>query len=62
MKLAFGYSVAEHDDFFVQAAEESSKISGFALAPGRWLVESYPLRKPSTPALSHVQVESEGTP
>ncbi|ETW75662.1 cytochrome P450 monooxygenase 5 [Heterobasidion irregulare TC 32-1] len=43
MKLAFGYSVAEHDDFFVQAAEESSKISGFALAPGRWLVESYPL-------------------
>ncbi|THH13596.1 hypothetical protein EW146_g6645 [Bondarzewia mesenterica] len=39
MKVAFGYSVTQQDDFFLQAAEESSKITGWASAPGRWLVD-----------------------
>ena len=47
MKLAYGYSLTGDDDSFIQVAEESSKISGWALAPGRWLVDYYPIRKSS---------------
>ncbi|KDQ53720.1 hypothetical protein JAAARDRAFT_103521, partial [Jaapia argillacea MUCL 33604] len=43
MQVAYGYSVAEEGDYFVQNAEESSKISAKALAPGRWLVDYYPI-------------------
>ncbi|KAF8231177.1 cytochrome P450 [Tricholoma matsutake] len=42
MKMAYGYSTGP-DDLFVQVAEESSKISGWATAPGRWLVDYYPI-------------------
>jgi len=41
MKMAYGYTVGP-DDPFVQVAEESSKISGWATTPGRWLVDYYP--------------------
>ncbi|RDB27129.1 O-methylsterigmatocystin oxidoreductase [Hypsizygus marmoreus] len=42
MKVTYGYDVKE-DDLFIQAAEEASKISGWAMAPGRWLVNYYPI-------------------
>ncbi|TFY75160.1 hypothetical protein EWM64_g8851, partial [Hericium alpestre] len=45
MKLAFGYTVKDENDFFISSAEESSQISGWAMAPGRWLVDYYPIRQ-----------------
>lgn len=45
MKVAFGYTIAERNDFFVEGAKESSQISAKAMAPGRWLVNYYPIRK-----------------
>ncbi|KAJ7859776.1 cytochrome P450 [Mycena olivaceomarginata] len=43
MKVAFGYSVLGSDDPFISIADQSSKISGWALAPGRWLVDYLPI-------------------
>ncbi|KAF8958869.1 cytochrome P450 [Flammula alnicola] len=43
MKLAFGYTIESLDDPFIKVAEESSKISGWATAPGRWQVDYYPI-------------------
>lgn len=45
MKVAFGYTIAERNDFFVEGAKESSQISAKAMAPGKWLVNYYPIRK-----------------
>ncbi|KAF5350311.1 hypothetical protein D9758_012796 [Tetrapyrgos nigripes] len=42
MKLAYGYSIKENDPF-LKLAEESARISGWALAPGKWLVDYYPI-------------------
>ncbi|PFH47463.1 hypothetical protein AMATHDRAFT_67716 [Amanita thiersii Skay4041] len=42
MKMAYGYTVTE-DDPFIKVAEEGAKISGWATAPGRWLVDYYPI-------------------
>ncbi|KIY64808.1 cytochrome P450 [Cylindrobasidium torrendii FP15055 ss-10] len=42
MKVAYGYTITENDQF-IRAAEELAKISGAAMAPGRWLVDYYPL-------------------
>ncbi|KAG6836306.1 hypothetical protein H0H93_009279 [Arthromyces matolae] len=42
MKMAFGYTVIENDPF-IKVAEESSKISALATAPGKWLVDYYPI-------------------
>ncbi|TFK41710.1 cytochrome P450 [Crucibulum laeve] len=41
MKVAFGYTVTE-DDHFIKVAEEAAKVSGWATAPGRWLVDYIP--------------------
>ncbi|KAF8646168.1 hypothetical protein AX16_007363 [Volvariella volvacea WC 439] len=43
MKLAYGYEVEGDTDRFVKTAEEAAKISGWAMAPGRWLVDYYPI-------------------
>ncbi|KAF8143725.1 cytochrome P450 [Mycena galopus ATCC 62051] len=43
MKVAFGYSVMGDDDPFISIADQSSKISGWAMAPGRWLVDYIPI-------------------
>jgi hypothetical protein len=45
MMVAYGYKVTSEDDDFIAAAEETSKITGMALAPGRWMVESFPIRQ-----------------
>ncbi|KAG7441817.1 cytochrome P450 [Guyanagaster necrorhizus] len=42
MKVAYGYTVTENDDF-IKVAEESAMISAQTLAPGRWLVDYYPI-------------------
>ncbi|KAJ7723729.1 cytochrome P450 [Mycena maculata] len=43
MKVAFGYPISDEDDPFISVAEQASKISGWALAPGRWLVDYWPI-------------------
>ncbi|KIK64003.1 hypothetical protein GYMLUDRAFT_161640 [Collybiopsis luxurians FD-317 M1] len=43
MKAAYGYTLTENYDPFISVAEEAAKISGWALAPGRWLVDYYPI-------------------
>ncbi|KIY47566.1 cytochrome P450 [Fistulina hepatica ATCC 64428] len=42
MKIAYGYEVSDENDPFVSAAEETNRISGWALAPG-WLVDAFPI-------------------
>ncbi|KAG9220402.1 hypothetical protein CCMSSC00406_0006667 [Pleurotus cornucopiae] len=44
MKMAYGYSILDEDDFFIGVAEEAAQISGWALAPGRWMVDYFPIR------------------
>ncbi|KAF7369534.1 Cytochrome P450 [Mycena venus] len=43
MKVAFGYTVSDGDDPFISIADQSSKISGWAMTPGRWLVDYFPI-------------------
>ncbi|KAJ7149440.1 cytochrome P450 [Mycena crocata] len=43
MKVAFGYEVTGDEDPFISVAEQSAKISGWAMAPGRWLVDYWPI-------------------
>ncbi|THU95602.1 cytochrome P450 [Dendrothele bispora CBS 962.96] len=42
MKMAYGYQITDNDPL-LQLAEDSARISGWALAPGRWLVDYYPI-------------------
>lgn len=51
MKVAYGYTVRDKDDDFISVAEESSRISALCLAPGRWLVDYYPI------CMSHSSVD-----
>lgn len=44
MKMAFGYTVTENDPF-IKITEDTVKISGLAMAPGRWLVDYLPISK-----------------
>lgn len=61
MKLAFGYTVKDLDDGFIAVAEESAKISGWAMAPGRWMVDYYPLRESLLLNLSSLDVRQSNT-
>ena len=45
MHIAYGYKVKSSDDYFVAMAEESMRVGSLAAAPGRWLVDSIPIRK-----------------
>ena len=47
MEVAFGYKVGGLDDVFIEHARETSQITGQAMAPGRWLVESIPICEPA---------------
>ncbi|KAG5717253.1 O-methylsterigmatocystin oxidoreductase [Termitomyces sp. T112] len=44
MKMAFGYTVTK-DDLFIKVIEETSRLSGLAMAPGRWLVDYFPIMR-----------------
>ncbi|KAJ7762784.1 cytochrome P450 [Mycena maculata] len=43
MKISYGYPVTRNDDHFVALAEEGIKIASMASAPGKWLVDSFPI-------------------
>lgn len=45
MMVAYGYKISGVNDVFIEHARETSQITGQAMAPGRWLVESFPLRE-----------------
>lgn len=45
MKVAYGYTVAEDDDYFIGLAHESLKLASQSNKPGRWLVDYYPMRE-----------------
>ncbi|KAJ7112408.1 cytochrome P450 [Mycena crocata] len=42
LRIAYGHIVAGGRDRFVDLAEELSKMTGEAIQPGRWLVDSFP--------------------
>ncbi|TFK31795.1 cytochrome P450 [Crucibulum laeve] len=43
MKISFGYTIDNDNDHFVFLAESSLKLAYLAGAPGRWLVDSFPI-------------------
>ena len=43
MMVAYGYIVKDLNDTFISHAKETSQITGLAMAPGRWLVDSFPI-------------------
>ncbi|KZT68543.1 cytochrome P450 [Daedalea quercina L-15889] len=46
MRLAYGYDVSDGpgEDHFVTLAEELARLTAKATKPGRWLVDSFPIR------------------
>ena len=45
MKIAYGYTIDSDDDKFLDIVEEGNALSDRFAAPGRWLVDYYPIRK-----------------
>ncbi|KZT01116.1 cytochrome P450 [Laetiporus sulphureus 93-53] len=43
LKVAYGWTVAENNDYFVSLMEESFKLHALVVKPGRWLVDTYPI-------------------
>ncbi|KIJ34578.1 hypothetical protein M422DRAFT_263358 [Sphaerobolus stellatus SS14] len=43
MRVAFGYEVKSERDYYLQLAQEAMRIGSTAGAPGRWLVDSFPI-------------------
>ncbi|KIK79440.1 hypothetical protein PAXRUDRAFT_280461 [Paxillus rubicundulus Ve08.2h10] len=43
LKVTYGWTVADKDDFFVSLMEQSFAIVSEIMKPGRWLVEVFPL-------------------
>ena len=43
MKVAYGYTISDYNDRFVEIAEEAMRIGSLAAAPGKWLVDSIPI-------------------
>ena len=44
MQVAYGWTVTEQADPYVESMEEAIRIGTSVLQPGRWLVEAIPLR------------------
>ncbi|KAK1218843.1 hypothetical protein PQX77_018459 [Marasmius sp. AFHP31] len=44
MKVAYGYTISDYNDHFVEIAEEAMRIGSLVAAPGKWLVDSIPIR------------------
>ncbi|KAF5375318.1 hypothetical protein D9757_009670 [Collybiopsis confluens] len=42
MKVAYGYTISDYNDHFVEIAEEAMRIGSLVAAPGKWLVDSIP--------------------
>jgi hypothetical protein len=45
MKVAYGYNVKDDNDPYLHLAEEGIRLGSLGGAPGRWLVDSFPIRK-----------------
>lgn len=45
MRIAYGIKVEDLDNRFVAMAQESMRVASLASAPGKWLVDSFPIRK-----------------
>ena len=43
MKIAYGYTVDSDDDRFLDIVEEGNSLADRFAAPGRWLVDYYPI-------------------
>ncbi|KAL0572611.1 hypothetical protein V5O48_009355 [Marasmius crinis-equi] len=43
MKVAYGCTISDYNDHFVEMAEETNRIVSLAQAPGKWLVDSFPI-------------------
>lgn len=43
MKIAYGYTIDKHRDYFIGLAEEGMRIGSLSVAPGKWLVDSFPI-------------------
>ncbi|KAL0565217.1 hypothetical protein V5O48_016811 [Marasmius crinis-equi] len=43
MKVAYGYTISDYNDHFVEIAEEAMRIGSLVAAPGKWLVDSIPI-------------------
>lgn len=43
LRIAYGHIVKGGRDYFVDLAEELSQMTGEAIQPGRWLVDSFPI-------------------
>ena len=44
MKIGYGYTMDKDSDYFVSLAEESMRVGSLAATPGKWLVDSFPIR------------------
>lgn len=49
MRIGYGYDVKSDDDHFVTIAEEALRVGSAAGAPGKWMVDSLPWRKCTSP-------------
>ncbi|KAF8582288.1 cytochrome P450 [Ramaria rubella] len=43
LKVAYGYEVKSEHDYFLELAQATMKIGSAASAPGKWLVDSWPV-------------------
>jgi len=46
MKVAYGWTVKDIDDYFVELMEQSFVLSAEIMKPGRWLVDVFPICEP----------------
>jgi hypothetical protein len=45
MSVAYGYQVSDEDDKFVGMLEDGFRLTGILTVPGKFWVESLPIRK-----------------
>jgi len=45
MKVAYGHDVREGEDYYVNLVRDSIALANEAFMPGRWLVDSFPIRE-----------------
>ena len=45
LKIAYGYHVDGNDDLLVKIIDEGFKLTGSIIAPGKYLIESFPARQ-----------------
>lgn len=45
LKIAYGYTVSEINDYFVKIMEDGFHTQALLTKPGRWLVDVFPICK-----------------